>query len=179
MGENAGRILAELETARKTEMLGYYFYVVAAEMIEDEKGRIVFESLAKDELEHMAVISTIVESVKNGLGWISYEEALEKGGGNAEPLPIFKDENEMIDRLNENQTDLNAIHIGIESEEEAIKSYTALLKEAETPVERVVLTSLLEMEKEHLKLLRWESESISRDGFWCGNMEFSVEQERD
>ncbi len=179
MVENSSRILVELETARKTEMTGYFFYMVAAEMIEDNKGRTVFESLAADELQHMDVIATIVDSVKDGLGWMTYEEALEKSDGKAEPLAIFKDENEMIDRLNENQTDLNAIHIGIESEEAAIKSYTALLKEAETPAERVVLTSLLEMEKHHLKLLRWEGESIAKDGFWCGNMEFSVEQERD
>jgi rubrerythrin len=169
----------ELETARKTEMVGYYFYTVAAEMVEDSTGRSVFESLAKDELQHMTVISTIVDSVSEGLGWITYDEALEKSAGDIEPLPIFKDENEMIDRLNENQTDLNAIKIGIESEEAAIHFYSDLLKQASTPAEKVVLTTLLEMEKSHLKLLRWESESINKEGFWCGNMEFSVEQERD
>jgi rubrerythrin len=170
----------ELESARKTEVAGYYFYTVAAEMVEDSKGRKVFESLAKDELQHMTVIATIVDSVSSGLGWITYDEAVSKSeGAGGEPLPIFKEENEMIDRLNENQTDLNAIKIGIEAEEEAIHFYSGLLKEAATPVEKVVLTTLLEMEKAHLKLLRWESESIAKEGFWCGNMEFSVEQERD
>ncbi|MBE9527853.1 MAG: ferritin family protein [Proteobacteria bacterium] len=180
MAENSSRILMELESARKTEMAGYYFYTVAAEMVEDSKGRKVFESLAKDELQHMTVVATIVDSVSGGLGWITYDEALAKSEGTeVEPLPIFKEENEMIDRLNENQTDLNAIQIGIEAEEDAIRFYSDLLKDAATPVEKVVLTTLLEMEKSHLKLLRWEGESIANEGFWCGNMEFSVEQERD
>ncbi len=179
MSEKSSRILVELESARKTEMAGYYFYTVAAEMIQDEKGRAVFKGLALDELQHIKVIASIVDSVSGGLGWISYEEALEKGGGEVEPLPIFKEENELIDKLNKNQTDMNAVNIAIESEEEAVKFYSELLKLAESPTEKVVLSTLLEMERGHLKLLRWESEAIKKDGFWCGNMEFSVEQERE
>ncbi len=41
----------------------------------------------------------------------------------------------------------------------------------------MLLTRLLEMEKGHLKILRWESEALNRTGFWCGIMEYSVEKE--
>ena len=33
------------------------------------------------------------------------------------------------------------------------------------------------MEKGHLKLLRWEYESLVKNGFWCDFMEFDVEKE--
>jgi rubrerythrin len=69
------------------------------------------------------------------------------------------------------------VQIAIETEMGAVDFYANLLKEATTPAEKVCLTKLLEMEKGHLKVLRWEYESLNKTGFWCGEMEFSVEKE--
>jgi rubrerythrin len=173
--KDSQKIVEELETAHNTEIAGYFFYKAAAEMVEDEKGRNVFEHLAAEELDHIKVISAIAESVKSGEGWLAYEDAVKRGEG--EGLPIFSGENKLLDSFKANQSDLNAVMIGIESEEKAVEFYSALLNKAETPDEKVVLTNLLEMEKAHLKVLRWESESLNRDGFWCGQMEYSVEKE--
>ena len=52
-----------------------------------------------------------------------------------------------------------------------------MLKAARGSAEKGLLTKILEMEKGHLKTLRWESESINKTGFWCGEMEYSVEKE--
>lgn len=178
MSENKN-IVDQLSTAYNTEISGYHFYTTAAALVEDSKGKGVFINLAKDELAHIMVISKIAESVKKGLGWISYEEALKRGGDSFMEggIPIFQKENELVKRFQTNQTDLNAVVIAMENEEGAIDFYSNLLKQAKEPVEKVVLTKLLEMEKAHLKVLRWESESLNNTGFWCGNMEFSVEKE--
>ncbi len=181
MSDNdSATIIEELETAHNTEVAGYFYYKAAADIVVDEKGKNIFTHLAKEELDHIKVISAIADSIKNDMGWISYEDALRKGerkGG--EGLPIFSGENELIKKLEDNQTDLNAVKIGIESEEAAVEFYSGLLKKAGSPEEKVVLTNLLEMEKAHLKILRWESESLGNNGFWCGTMEYSVEKEID
>ena len=116
--------------------------------------------------------------MKNGLGWISYEEALSQGFAIALSGQIpFPKENELLKRLSTNQSDTNAVQIAIETEMAAVDFYADLLKDATTPAEKVCLTKLLEMEKGHLKVLRWEYESLNKTGFWCGEMEFSVEKE--
>lgn len=172
------RIIQELTTAYNTEVTGYHFYTTAAALVEDSKGRAVFSNLAKDELTHIVVVGKIAESLKNGLGWISYEEALSRGFAMALTGQIpFPAENELIKRLSTNQSDTNAVQIGIEAEEAAVDFYSKLLREVTTPAEKVCVTKLLEMEKGHLKALRWEYESLNKTGFWCGEMEFSVEKE--
>lgn len=176
--EHAERIVKELSKAYETEMEGYGFYKTAAELIEDDKGRAVFDNLAKDELDHIKVISTIADSVKKGMGWMTYEEALKKKGTLEEKgAPIFPEKNELVERFKTNQTDMNAVEIGVEIEEDAVNFYSDLLAQAQSPEEKVALTELLEMEKNHLKLLRWEFESLNDQGFWCDHMEFSVEKE--
>lgn len=174
------KIVAELEKAYRTEIAGHLFYLTAADMVSNERGKNVFNHLAKEELQHIGVISSIAESVKNGRGWISYDEAV-RGAGRVphEPLPIFPGRDVLVMRLKENETDVNAIKIGIESEEAAVEFYSNLLKSATVTDEKVALTRLLEMEKGHLKMLRWEGESLMNTGFWSGTMEYSVEKETD
>ncbi len=170
-------IIDELSIAYNTEIAGYMFYTSAADMVEDKKGKNIFTHLANEEFDHIRVISRIAETVKSGSGWIGYEAALKESRLKEKGAPIFQKDNELIKRLKTNQTDLNAVKIGIESEEAAVEFYTNLLKEAKTPEEKVVLTKILEMEKGHLKMLRWESESLVKTGFWSGYMEYSVEKE--
>ncbi|MBI5491574.1 MAG: ferritin family protein [Deltaproteobacteria bacterium] len=170
-------IIKELNIAYNTEITGYFFYSTAAVMVGDDRGKNIFTHLAKEELDHIRVIGRIADSVKGGGGWISYEDALKEDTPSKRGLPIFHAENELIKRLEKNQTDLNAVTIAIENEESAVDFYSRLLKDAVKPVEKVVLTRLLEMEKGHLKILRWESESLLKTGFWCGEMEYTVEKE--
>lgn len=175
---NSQRIVDELTLAHNTEIAGYFFYKFVAGMVADAKGKNVFNHLASEELEHISVVKAIADSVKAGKGWLDYGMALKSGAPLTDAgLAIFPRESELTIRLKKNQTDLNAVNIAIESEERAVEFYGNLLKQAQNPQERVVLTKLLEMEKGHLKLLRWESESLVKTGFWCGQIEYSVEKE--
>ena len=172
------KTLRDLEVAYKTEIAGHLFYTAAAKMVNDKKGKNIFKHLAKEELEHMRVLTNIAGNIKKGGEWVKYETALKASKG-VKSLPIFPKRDDMVKRLAKNQTDLNAIYMAIESEDAAVTFYTRLLKAAKSPTEKVTLTKILEMEKGHLKILRWESESLINTGFWAGNMEFSVEKEAD
>ncbi len=173
------KIVEELGIAYRTEINGHAFYTAAAKMSTQERGKNFFSHLATEELDHIRVISRIGEALKSGEGWISYEVALKESLSSEKGLPIFQKENELTRRLAENPSDTNAVAIAIENEEEAVEFYSRLLNGAETTAEKVVLTKLLEMEKGHLKVLRWESESLRKTGFWGDTMEFSVEKEAD
>ncbi|MEE9615004.1 MAG: ferritin family protein [Thermodesulfobacteriota bacterium] len=174
-------IIDDLRVAVRTEMTGHRFYTAAAEMVENERGKNVFVHLAKEELDHIRAIAAMVHALEEGKGWLGYDDAVKTGEGifEKEGLPIFPEENEMLDKLKLDPGDLSAVKIAMESEEKAVDAYLEMLKRAETPDEKVFLTNLLEMEKDHLKVLRWESEALSQTGFWGDTMEFSVEKESD
>ncbi len=172
-------LIRELSIAYNTEIAGYMFYSAAAEMVEDRRGKNLFSHLANEEFDHIRVISRISEGLRSGSEPIAYDLALKESALKEKGAPIFPKENELIKRLTTNQTDLNAVKIGIESEEAAVDFYSNLLKDANSPEEKVFLTKILEMEKGHLKMLRWESESLIKTGFWSGYMEYSVEKEID
>ena len=111
--------------------------------------------------------------------WLTYEAAVAIGSSGKGGAPIFMEENELTKRLKQNPTELNAVTIAVEAEEKAVDFYSGMLKKTNEPDEKALLTKILDMEKNHLKLLRWERESIIHTGFWADFMEFSVEKERE
>lgn len=180
MGERLMQELAdELSLAHNTELRGYYFYKAASEMMSDEKGKDVFSHLASEEIDHIRVIKALAESLKDGLGWMSYAEAVKKGSRDTkEGLPIYQGKNELIERFDANQSDITAIDIAIENEEKAVVFYKSLLERATDELAKDLLSELLKMEESHLKLLQWESDALRETGFCCDKMEYSVEGEK-
>ncbi len=180
MGEKIMQELAdELSLAHNTELKGYYFYKAAAEMMSDEKGRDVFTHLASDEIDHIRVIKALAASLKDGLGWMSYSDAVKSGSQDTrEGLPIYQGKNELIERFDANQTDITAIDIAIENEEKAVAFYGRLLNGATDELQKDLLSELLKMEEGHLKLLQWESDALRETGFCCDKMEYTVEGEK-
>jgi len=180
MGERLMQELAdELSLAHNTELRGYYFYKAASEMMSDEKGRDVFSHLASEEIDHIRVIKALAESLKDGLGWMSYAEAVKKGSEDTkEGLPIYQGKNELIERFDANQSDITAIDIAIENEEKAVVFYKSLLERATDELAKELLSELLQMEEAHLKLLQWESDALRETGFCCDKMEYTVEGEK-
>jgi rubrerythrin len=172
------KVVDRLQTALSTEMDGYGFYTEVARRVSDSKGKNFFKHLASDELDHMKVVMAISESVKAGKGWIGYNEAVGSDYTRGAKLPIFPERNALLEKLGPKGTDTQALEIALESEREAIKLYGDMLKDASKDVERAVLQKLVEMEKGHFDILRWEKDSLMNMGFWADHIEFSVEKER-
>ncbi len=172
-----GYVAKVFREAFKSEMDGHVFYAHAAELTSDEFGKGVFNRLAAEELMHLDAIRTIAESLEKGGEWMNYKSALQAATTEEKESTFFPGENQLMEKLKDDQSDINAVSIAIENEERAVEFYSDLLKGADTPEEKVFLTEILEMEKVHLKLLRWEYEGLLKDGFWGDFMEFSVEKE--
>lgn len=174
------RVIDMFMRAFHTEVAGYSFYLTAIDKVEDENARAMFHRIAKDELEHIKVLQSVTEELKASGKWISYEKALSIGASTGERgLPIFPKENELIKRLGKNPGELDVLNVAIEVEEKAIALYTRDLGKAKEVAMKSLLSKLLDMERGHLNLLRWEYEALVRTGFWCDIMEFTVEGERE
>ncbi len=170
------KAIENLKIAVRTEIEGYNFYITASDTVKDEHGRTVFRHLAKEELEHINALTAISKSLETGGNWLAYQNAVALDFGKSS-APIFMEENELTKRLKQNPTELNAVTIAMGAEEKAVDFYSGLLKAASEPDEKAVLGKIIDMEKNHLKLLRWERESVTHTGFWADFMEFSVEKE--
>jgi rubrerythrin len=168
-------IIERLQTALKTEMVGYSYYTDLVEMITDEKGRNVFKHLAKEEFSHIKYIIALSDSVKAGKGWIGMKTAQDSDAFKDAGLPVYPNKNELMERFKKNESDISAIEIAMENEEEAVGFYSGLLKEAQGDGETEVLTKLIEMEKNHYDLLRWEKDSLVNVGFWADQSEFNID----
>jgi rubrerythrin len=177
--ETGGAVIESLRTALKTEMVGYSYYTDLVEMLDDDKAKNVFKHLAKEELEHIKYIIALSDSVEAGRGWVGVKEAKDSDAFKNAGLPIYPEKNELMEKFKEDETDLKAIDVAMENEEEAVVFYSGLLKDATGDREREVLTKLLEMEKNHYDLLRWEKDSLTKMGFWADQAEFTVEGERE
>lgn len=171
------KVIENLKMASQTEIVGYNFYAAASNTVKDKHGKIVFYHLAKDELDHIRALTAISDSLEVGGEWFTYEDAVAAGAVKISGAPIFLKENELTARLKQNPTELNAVTIAVEAEEKAVDFYSGLLKIANEPDEKAVLAKILDMERNHLKLLRWERESIIHTGFWADFMEFNIEKE--
>lgn len=177
--ETEGAVIDSLRTALKTEMVGYSFYTDLVDMLEDEKAKNVFKHLAREELEHIRYIIALSDSVDAGRGWIGMKEASESDAFKDAGLPIYPEKNVLMEKYKKEEGDLKAVEIAMDNEEEAVGFYSGLLKDATGDEEREVLTKLLEMEKGHYDLLRWEKDSLMKMGFWADQAEFTLEAEKE
>ncbi len=177
--KTGGAVIDSLRTALKTEMVGYSYYTDLVEVLEDEKARNVFKHLAKEELDHIKYIIALSDSVDAGKGWIGIKEASESEAFKNAGLPIYPEKNELMEEFKLDESDLKAVEVAMNNEEEAVVFYSGLLKDATVDGEREVLTKLVEMEKAHYDLLRWEKDSLTKMGFWADQAEFTVEGEKE
>lgn len=177
--KTGGAVIDSLRAALKTEMVGYSFYIDLVGLLEDKKAKNVFKHLAKEELEHIKYIIALADSVDAGRGWIGMKKAMESKAFKDAGLPIYPDKNELMEKFRHDESDFKALDVAMENEEEAVVFYSALLNDATSDVEREVLTRLVEMEKNHYDLLRWEKDSLMNLGFWADQAEFTVEGEKE
>jgi rubrerythrin len=172
------RVKDKLDVAYKTEMQGYRFYTKVSAIVDDEHGKNMFTHLAKDELDHIRVIYSIGEELKAGRHWPKYEDALKAAESfDIEGLPIFPEDEEITESIGKSSGEFDALKVAINAEGKAIEFYLDMLKEADDQNEKNLLITLVDMERNHLKLLRWQNEYLMKSGFWCDMMEFNVEKE--
>lgn len=169
--ERAAHIQA-LQIALDTEKKGYLFYRIAAKSTSDPAGHMVFEQLAKDEIEHMGVFATLYRSITSNEPWMTYEEAVAKYGQTPSDEIIFP---EVPDGPQEGFNDLQALKEALEFENKAVKYYSEKFAEADDEKAKSFYESLIEIEKGHVMIIEAEIDALTNTGVWLGIQEISLE----
>jgi rubrerythrin len=158
------RLTDGLQQAIKAEIDGYHFYMMAARSTSDDKGREVFESLARDEKEHVRFLS------------LQYDAFMDRGapdpaatlGRRAElqgTSPIFSAQ--FRERIAEAHLEMSALSIGIGLELSAVKFYQDQAAQAGDEIVKKFYNELADWEHGHYQALLQQQESLKED-YWAG-----------
>jgi rubrerythrin len=157
--------LMALHVAIQTEEDGRDFYKRAAEKSSDPGGKLLFTSLADDELEHLRLLESQRDALAREGKWLSPT----KLDQHAEPIkaegaPLFSRE-AVTNNVNAYTSDLSALRLAFLIEKDAVVFYTRAAAETEDPDGKAMYERLVEMEKEHQTILEEEYNALAKE-FW-------------
>jgi len=148
-------------------------YTKGATLIQDPKGKKVFEILAREEQGHVDYLESRLKdwtmtgkiepgelaSALPGIEWI--QEAQKRFSGN----PIQKDTS---------QEELDLLKVALDLERQTSSFYRELVSKLESRY-RPLFERFLEIEEGHLAIVQAEIDAISQHGHWFDFREFSLE----
>lgn len=158
-----------IKMAIQLEKDGQRFYEEAAQKTENELGRKMFESLPKDEIGHLHTFQKMFNTITGTEGW----RELAKGSPNVGKVPVFEGREEKKPEVN--QSDLDALRLGIESERKGIELYKKAAEEAKDPMAKKIFTKIREEEEYHYDLLQAQYDYLTGSGFWFDVAEFRMD----
>jgi rubrerythrin len=162
--------LMALDVAVQTEKDGRDFYMRAAERTADPGGKVLFASLADDELEHLRLLESQREALTQDGRWLPRPAASEEDRvKEVEGAPIFGRE-ALAANVDQYTSELSALRMAYLIEKDAVTFYTRAASETEDPNGRAMYERLVEMEKEHQRILEEEYNALAKE-FW-GTMGF-------
>ncbi len=163
-GPDVQSALVALEVAIQTEKDGRDFYARAAERTGDPGGKVLFASLADDELEHLRLLQSQREALTEDGRWLPLPESEEHRVREIGGAPIFG--REALDRnVDVHTSELSALRMAYLIEKDAVTFYTRAASETEDPDGRAMYERLVEMEKEHQQILEEEYNALAKE-FW-------------
>jgi rubrerythrin len=154
--------LMALDLAMQTEKDGREFYKRAAERTSDAGGRVLFVSLADDELEHLRLLESQRESLAERNRWRSPAKAKVAAPAKIAGAPLFS-RKALADNLNEYTSDLSALRMAFLIEKDAVAFYTRAAAGTEDPDGKAMYESLAEMEREHQRILEEEYDALANE----------------
>jgi rubrerythrin len=155
--------LMALHVAIQTEKDGRDFYKRAAETSSDPGGKLLFASLADDELEHLRLLESQREALARDGKWLSPEKPDEQTPPiKVEGAPIFSRE-AVASNVNAYTSDLSALRLAFLIEKDAVVFYTRAAAETEDPDGKAMYERLVEMEKEHQHILEEEYNALAKE----------------
>lgn len=161
--KNTGMSLADgLLTAMKAERDGHSFYLMAANSTGDPKGRTVFETLAREELDHLQFLKKHYESVTT-TGKLSDSARLGPKMELTGASPLFSEG--IKKRVKEAHFEMSALSIGIQLELDAMNFYRVQAEQCEDPQAKDFYSELSAWETGHYQALLMQQEELKEE-YW-------------
>lgn len=165
--------LGILRRGMSLERDGYRFYMQAAERASDERGRRMFQDLARQEADHLRLLLAEYRSLEAGQGWLPYQRAMQAdfpldpaapdlpGEEPPEPMPVFTP-----DRPISLEGDIAALEFGLETERLSRELYARAAEEMAEPNAVEAYRFLTRQEEAHYRLLQDTHEYLTQNRTW-------------
>ncbi len=148
--------------AMKAERDGHSFYMMAAGSTGDPKGRTVFETLAKEELDHLQFLREHYDSIAK-TGQLSQTARLHARLNLEGPSPLFSEG--IQKRINDAHYEMSALSIGIQLELDSMNFYRAQSGIVSDPAAKRFFLELASWETGHYQALLRQQEEL-KDDYW-------------
>ena len=161
MDEATERLAEGLKKAILAEYEGHHFYRMAASSTPDDKGRGIFEMLAREEMEHVRFLRAQYKSILE-TGQVDTTEKL----GPTDLVgtsPIFSDQ--IKSRVTEAHFEMTALSVGAQLELGAVGFYKGEAEASDDPTVKQFYTELAEWESGHYEALTRQLEELRGD-YW-------------
>jgi rubrerythrin len=165
MEKDSDAALAVLREAVRNELDGKAMYLQAAEGTQDELGKSMFQSFAKEEEEHVHILEAQYAEVTASGGWMDLEAA--KGEPRDPKLVLFPQEEQEVKKLVPAGTsDLEALKIAMDFEKRAVDMYEQAAADTDDAVAQDFFRELAEWEGTHYEILDNSYDYLANKGEW-------------
>ena len=152
-----------MQIAMELERDGFQFYKIAARQARNGRVRAVFQKLAREEMAHLVTIERDILP-KFKAGEYDFDD---EGQGLGYLLAIKRADivdTKISPQLAANfpATDVAALDLGIETEQESVVFYRHLAEIVPNPDGKTAFNRLADEEKQHMELLRIERDYFKR-----------------
>ena len=156
--------LAALEKAMEVERQGRVFYEEAAARMQDAAAKAVFETLARDEVEHIRLLQAEYDQISNESEWMELDEA--KVCEPQTPLKLFPAQKDAALVIPAKGTDVDALKLAMGFEEKGYKAYKEAQEETDDPNGKDVYAFLAKQENDHYVFLQKTYDYLINEGVW-------------
>jgi len=156
--------LTALEKAIEVERQGKAFYEEAADRVQDPMGKAVFQTLARDEVEHLRLLQAEHEAINNDQDWMELDEA--KVCEPTTPLKVFPSTRDAALLIPADASDLDALQMAMDFELNGYKAYKQASEETDDPKGKQVFDFLALQENSHYVFLQKTHEYLTSEGAW-------------
>ncbi len=158
-------VLAALKEAILNEQDGYKFYMEMVAKVQDEQGKGLFESLARDEKEHLRILQVEYGAVSGDGQWFDLESMAGKRAPDS-VLVLFPSDAAAGLELAPDAGDLDVLQVGMDFERRGYQMYSKAAAETDNPDARAVFNWLAKEENKHYAILSKAYDYLESDGLW-------------
>lgn len=165
MTEDTTAALSMLREAVRNELDGKAMYLQAAEGTQDELGKTMFQSFAKEEEQHVHILQAQYATVIESGAWMDVEAA-QKEPRDPKLVLFPQDRQEVEELVPAGTSDLEALEIARDFEKRAVAMYEQAADDTDDAAAQAFFRELAEWEGTHYRILDNSYDYLANKGEW-------------
>ncbi len=165
MTEDTAAALSMLREAVRNELDGKAMYLQAAEGTQDELGKTMFQSFAKEEEQHVHILQAQYATVIESGAWMDVEAA-QKEPRDPRLVLFPQDRQEVKELVPAGTSDLEALEIARDFEKRAVDMYEQAADDTDDAAAQAFFRELAEWEGTHYQILDNSHDYLANKGEW-------------